>query len=269
MIILKLGGSLLTDKTKKFSIRTKVLRRVASEIKAADKRVIIVHGGGSFGHPIASKYGLSEGFRKKSQLQGVALTRAAMGKFNQMVVEALVKCGINAVSLQPSANIVCENRRIKSFDTSILKKFISLGITPVLYGDVVLDTRQKFCILSGDQIVSYLAGVFKPEKVIFAVDVDGIFDKNPKKYRDAKLVREIDQRNYRKILARIKPLKNDVTGGIRGKILELLRLAGKGYESHIINALAAGRLKKSLLGIEVIGTVIRSDNYKNDTLKKT
>lgn len=258
MIILKLGGSLLTDKAKKFSIRRKVLRRVASEIKAAGKRVIIVHGGGSFGHPLASKYRLSEGFREKSQLEGIALTRAAMGKLNQIVVEALVKSGISAVSVQPSASVICSGGRIKSFDTSAVKRFVSLGITPVLYGDVVLDTRQKFCILSGDQIVSHLAEIFKPERVIFAVDVDGIFDKNPKKYRDAKLVREINRSNYRKILAGSEASKGDVTGGIRGKILELFNLAGKGHRCYIVNALEAGRLKKTLLGAGVIGTVVRS-----------
>lgn len=267
MIILKLGGSLLTDKSKKFSIRTKVLRRVASEIKAGCREgLVIVHGGGSFGHPVARKYGLSGGFRKKSQLKGVAQTRAAMGRFNQIVVEALAESGISAVSLQPSANIICRGGRIKSFDTGILKKFVSLGITPVLYGDVVLDSKQGFCILSGDQIVSYLAKVFKPEKIILAADVDGLFDKNPKKYKSAKLVREVNQRNYKRILAGIKSSGDDVTGGIRGKVLELLNLANKGYESHIINGRIAGRLKKSLLGIEVIGTVIRSGNYKNDTL---
>jgi len=78
MIILKLGGSLLTDKRRKFSFRFEVMKRVAQEIKESGARLVVVHGGGSFGHPLAVEYKLAEGIVSEEQLRGVALTRAAM-----------------------------------------------------------------------------------------------------------------------------------------------------------------------------------------------
>ena len=55
---------------------------------------------------------------------------------------------------------------------------------PVLYGDVVLDVEDKIkmAVLSGDQIVKYLAENLKPKKVVLGSDVDGIYNKDPKKY---------------------------------------------------------------------------------------
>ncbi len=267
MILLKLGGSLITDKAKKFSVRRRVLDRAAAEIKAADKKLIIVHGGGSFGHPVAAKYKLEEGFKNEEQIAGVALTRKSMAELNKHVVNSLLRRNIPAVSIQPSANMICKNRRISQANIEIIKKFVELGNVPVLYGDVVLDEKQGFCILSGDQIISHISRTFKPNRIILATDVDGVFDKNPKKFRSAELIEEISPANLKKVLKKLEAPPSDVTGGIRGKLLELVSLARMGFEAQIINALKPGRLKKALLGEQVIGTTIKKGKY-NDRCKK-
>ena len=258
MIILKLGGSLLTNKEKKFSINKRVLRRIVSEIKESGKNLVIIHGGGAFGHPLAREYKLNRGYTSKSQIKGIALTRKAMQDFNNIVVGEFISQGVNAISLQTSAIAICENRRIKSFNHEMIKKFLELGVTPILYGDVVLDDRLKFCILSGDQIVSYLAKILKPERIVLAIDVDGVFDKNPKKYKDAKLIDRITSTTFKELKSKcdFESYADDVTGGIESKIRELINLAELGYSSVIINAKRRGRLKKALLGHEVVGTRI-------------
>lgn len=260
MIILKLGGSLLTNKEKKFSLRKEVLKRVASEIKAAEEPLVVVHGGGSFGHPVAGKYELHLGYNKPSQIRGVALTRKAMVEFNKAVVEALIDEGLNAVSLQTSALAVCEGGELLSFDTKVLEGFLDLGLTPVLCGDVVLDEKQGFCILSGDRIVSYLSRLLKPRSIILAIDRDGIFDREPR-HEEASLIEEINEENYRRVLAGLESPRVDVTGGLRGKLTELLLLANEGMEPFIVNGLVPGRLGKALLGEVVKGTRIKGGNY--------
>jgi isopentenyl phosphate kinase len=254
VIILKLGGSLITDKEKKFSVRRDVLNRVAAEIREGrTEELIIVHGGGSFGHPVAAKYKLQEGLKDREQVKGITLTRRAMGELNLHVVEALTNNGIPAVALQPSASIVCRKGRIRRINLEVIKGFLDLRAVPVLYGDVVLDEEQGFCILSGDQIVSYLAEALRAERVILATDVNGVYDKDPRKFGDAKLIAEISRENVN-ALENLESIKGDVTGGIKGKLLELVALAEKGIESIIINALKEGRLKKALLRKEVTCT---------------
>jgi isopentenyl phosphate kinase len=262
MIILKLGGGLLTDKEEEFSIREDVLKRVAGEIKDGTREeIIIIHGGGSFGHPLAKKYGLQEGFKDEGQLEGVAKTRAAMEEFNRAVVGALVEAGLDAVGFQPSACIACRDKRIDRFDTTALEGFLKLGVTPVLYGDVVVDEILGFCILSGDQIIAHLADLISPGRIILGVDVDGAFTSDPKK-GEGRLVEEINPENITGLLENLGALETDVTGGMRGKIMELAALAQKGYGSQIVNASVPGRLKKALLGEQVIGTRVAPGNYE-------
>ena len=260
MIILKLGGSLLTHKNEKFSLREGVLQRAAAEIKPAREPLIVVHGGGSFGHPLAKEYELQEGYKDPAQIMGVALTRRAMTEFNKAVVEALMDADMNVVSLQTSALAMCDGGKLQAFNTEALEGFLNLGLTPVLYGDVVLDAKQSFCILSGDRIVTHLSRRLKPRSIILAIDRDGIFDRDPG-HEDAVLVEEINEDNYKKVLSNLGSPREDVTGGLRGKLVELLLLAGEGKESFIVNGLAPGRLSKALLGDEVKGTRIKRGNY--------
>ncbi len=256
MILLKLGGSVITDKTKRFSVRRDVLERIAGEVRDAgfEEGLIIVHGGGSFGHPIAMEYGLHRGAEGPAQLSGIALTRKAMEELNSHVVGALVEAEISAVALQPSANVICKGGRIQEINLRVIEGVLKLGLVPVLYGDVVLDEEQGFCILSGDQIVSYLSRAFEPDKIVLAADIDGIFDRDPKRFEDAKLLPEFARED---LDAMDLGPEADATGGIGGKLRELLALAEEGFDSQIINGLEEDRLRKALLGGEVIGTWIR------------
>ena len=60
MIILKIGGSILTNKDSiESEVDSESLKRIALEIKSSldnsFKELIIVHGAGSFGHPMQLK----------------------------------------------------------------------------------------------------------------------------------------------------------------------------------------------------------------------
>jgi isopentenyl phosphate kinase len=250
MIILKLGGSVVTDKSKPLSLRKKIVERLAQEIKDSKKKVLVVHGGGSYGHPLALRYELQEGLKSSEQLIGVAETRAAMAELNQKIVETFVGKGIPAVSIQTSAVFECENKRIAAAHIDIVRDFLELGIIPLLYGDVVVDKALKVCILSGDQIVTYLAKHLQPERVILATDVEGVRDKN------GKVIEVVNNQNAASVLDAVgTSTGDDVTGGMRGKVEELLGLLEEGVSSMTVNALEEGRVKNALLGKRTKGTV--------------
>jgi isopentenyl phosphate kinase len=253
MIILKLGGSVITDKSKPFSIRKNVLKRLAREIKEAEKELVVVHGGGSYGHPLASAYQLQEGLREPGQIIGIAKTRLAMENLNRNVVKSFIGAGLPAVSIQSSAIFECKNGRITNGRADVITDFLNLEMMPVLYGDVAIDRAIKFCILSGDQIVSYLARHLSPERVILATDVDGVLN------QEGKLIELMNQDNASAILSEVSSAKSDVTGGMRGKVSELLELSGTGIQSLVINALEKGRVKNALLGKRVKGTLFEAE----------
>ena len=176
MFILKLGGSVITMKDKLMTADNGNIKRLCEEIKAAwPIPLVIVHGGGSFGHPIAEKYGLNEGFNSSPQITGFARTHQAMVVLNSLVVEALLKVGVPAVSVAPSSFIMTDDGRIKKADFWIIGQLVVKGFVPVLFGDVVLDKTKSFCVLSGDQLAVRLALELGATHLIFGVDVDGVF----------------------------------------------------------------------------------------------
>lgn len=262
MIILKLGGSVITRKeAQKPKLNQKNLERIAHEISQSNyKKLIIVHGAGSFGHPFAKKYGIGDEITDQQDLTrkklGFSITQHAVRELNNIVCHYLRKNGIFAVSIQPSSLIQTRNKRIHVGDLNIIRKYLELDFVPVLHGDVVLDADKsvKMAVLSGDQIVQYLALHLEPERVILATDVDGIYHKDPKKYDDARLLEVVSRKDHLQIE---ETDRVDVTGGMGGKITELLSLADQGVESEIINANRINLIRKAINGEKVIGTTIK------------
>jgi isopentenyl phosphate kinase len=259
--ILKIGGSVITDKNGQLAARTEIMNRLAEEIQKANvKNLIIVHGGGSFGHPTAQKYGIKEGFREDTQKVGFAETHHLMTVLNGLVMDSLVWHNIPALSVTPSSYIITENGRIKFFEDTILKMLLNMGFMPVLYGDAVLDEKLGFTVLSGDQIVAYLARKFNADKIVIGVDVDGLYDADPKVAKNAKLYTHLMLRELEKIKDTLgKSTAADVTDGMLGKIAELIPAIAQGVPVAIVNAAKPNRTYKALIGDMVEGTVIEKE----------
>ena len=257
-IILKIGGSVITDKNGELAAKTEHINRIAEEIKRADiDNLIIVHGGGSFGHPTAKKWGIKEGFKEPTQMLGFAETHHVMTVLNGLLMDALIWHEIPAVSYAPSTCFVTENGRVRGCESQVLEKMMGMGFTPVLYGDAVLDEKMGFTILSGDQIVAYLAVKMKAEKIIIGVDTDGLYEADPKIDPNAKPYLRLNLDQLKKVQAKIgKAQTTDVTGGMAGKISELIPAVEAGISVQIINATRNLRVLRGLTGEKIEGTII-------------
>lgn len=257
LVLLKLGGSVITNKEIPKTPNKDVINRIAKEISDAKLgRLIIVHGGGSFGHPIAKQFKIKEGFKEQFQIQGFSQTHQAMLELNQHVVDALIRHNIAAFSISPSSCIATKAGRIQDFYYSIITKLLDTGFIPVLFGDAVLDNTLGFTILSGDQLVAALAIRFKADKIIIGVDVDGLYTADPSD-DSAQLIPYIPSHNLKALMHNIGEAKgNDVTGGMKGKILELTPALNANIKTIIVNAMKEGNIYKALKGEKVIGTLI-------------
>ena len=260
-IVLKIGGSVITDKNGELAARTESINRLAEEIaKANVKNLVIVHGGGSFGHPTAQKYGIKDGLKNENQKVGFAETHHVMTVLNGLVMDALVWHSIPAVSVTPSSCITTETGRIKLFDETVTKSLLEMGFTPVLYGDATLDEKLGFTVLSGDQIVAYLATKFDARRVVLGVDVDGLYDSDPKTEKNAQLYQQMTLRELKDIKGKLGTSTTaDVTGGMLGKITELIASVEHGIPVAIVNASKPDRVYKALIGEKVEGTIIEKE----------
>jgi len=266
MIILKIGGSILTNKD---SVESEVdevsLKRIASEIKASldlsDKELIIVHGAGSFGHPPAKKYKIGEAFDKSEYPQkriGFCEVQNAVKKLNMLICEAFIEEGLPVIAIPASSFMSATNKRITEGNLEYFNKYLHKGFIPVIYGDVVLDSQLEICVISGDQIIQYLAKNLNPDMVVLGTDVDGVYNKNPKTHDDAIFFEKFSSLEDLETLEGTTNV--DVTGGMVGKIKELLYLADLGIESKIINAEVNDNIFKVLENKDVKGTVISRGN---------
>ncbi|MCK4550353.1 MAG: isopentenyl phosphate kinase family protein [Candidatus Aenigmarchaeota archaeon] len=258
--ILKIGGSLITEKDKDVpTINYPNLKRFAKEVAESYQKekspLVFVHGVGSFGHVIVHKTGIHKGLTKESHLIDFAETQRLQNELNVAVVQEFIKNNIPAMPVQASASAVMEKGTIKSMDVKAISGMLDIGLMPTLFGVPAYDSKQGCSILSGDDICVYLAKMLNATRLIHATDVDGVFDSNPKENPNAKIISHITRQNFEEVLKKTTGSSNtDVTGGMKNKIKGLLELVGTTTE--IINGNKKGYIKRALLGEVGLGTRI-------------
>lgn len=270
IIIIKLGGSVLTDKNQPFSIRTDVMRLLIDQIVSSKKNLIIIHGGGSYGHPLAKQYQIVGGLDPSIENQpiGIAETHAAMMDLNSKIVDYFLAKRFPVISFQPSAIFMIKNNMIFSNSLEPIEASLDLGITPILYGDIILDTGGNFSIISGDRIILEICTSlkkYKVSKVIFAIEKDGIFIQVE---NEIKLLDKIESSQIDDIPLANLDNKIDVTGGILGKLKSIQKICALNIPVQILNGIKQDILFKAIQGQDVTCTSISLTNVKKDEIRQ-
>ena len=265
LIFIKLGGSVLTDKTAREALNQSLLHQVAGAIAAAldqhpASRILIGHGGGSFGHPWAARYGTHLGVKDAEGWHGVARVADAMGRLNRAVVGALLDANVNAISVQPSASALASARQLQQINTSTIERMLAAGLVPVVFGDVVLDTAQGAAIISTEALFSYLAPRLQPQRIVL-VGERGVFTADPRRDPTAQRIATITSSNIDQITEHLGGSHGtDVTGGMASKVHDMWRLvqAVPELEVRLIGTDPA-TMQQAILGEATNeGTVIRA-----------
>lgn len=263
MLLLKLGGSLITDKTGVEQVRLEVVSRLANEIararaKKPNLQLIVGHGGGSFGHIAAARHKTRQGVKTGEQWHGFAAVHAAMARLNRLVVEALLAAGVPALSLQPSALAFCENGRISSINVAPIQAALAAGLVPVIYGDVAFDTVRGGTIISTEEIMAALAESLRPSWLLLAGVTGGVLDE-----KEA-VIPTITPANILQIEDALRGSHGiDVTGGMLSKVTGMVALVQKvpALSARIFSGLDAGLVEQLLQQpVTAVGTEIRRNS---------
>ena len=260
LTIIKLGGSVITDKRRESFAKVDMIERISREVAKIKSSLILIHGAGSFGHPIVKKYSLHLGYKNRRQLEALSETKSRLIDLDKILIGLLRKHGVPVVPFMPSSFMLASRGRIIKADLKPLKTFLELGVVPLLCGDVVPDEVMGFSVISGDQIAIYLAERMNARLVIFGCDVDGVYSADPKKNPTATLMEVVTPSIFKNLLQTAsEPASPDVTGGMLGKIRESLRLVEKGIDVVIMNLTRPQDLVKLLEGRKVSCTRLASD----------
>jgi isopentenyl phosphate kinase len=246
LVMLKLGGSVITEKGSDCAVNRDQLATVAKAIAGARTGgILVIHGAGSCGHPEAKRYHLDMG-AVAGNTEGIYVTHRAVSRLNDEVVLALRDEGVAAVGVHPLHMAVADRGRLLALECRHLEQMLALGMVPVIHGDVVMDLSSGACIVSGDQLARYLAIALHIDRVGLATDVPGVLN-------EGRVVPRITRKTAQSV--QIGNSKHtDVTGGMRGKINELLELADAGIGSDIFHV---SRVRDFLEKSDHGGTAVR------------
>jgi isopentenyl phosphate kinase len=258
LILLKLGGSLLTDKARDKATRPEVIARLAGEIAAAGARatgLILGHGSGSFGHTTAKRHGTRGGARTPEEWRGFAEVSVAAQQLNRIVADALAEAGAPVFSVAPSASAHCDDGVLTHMELAPLAAALEHGLTPLVMGDVAFDRVRGGTIVSTEEVFAYIAGRLPVARVLLAGETEGVYASMD----DRRVIDEITHASWERISAGVGASRGaDVTGGMAGKVRDMLALTHvhPGLTVRIFSGLIDGAVARALAG-EAVGTLVR------------
>jgi isopentenyl phosphate kinase len=255
LVVVKLGGAVLTRKREVERPRPKLIARLSREVAGATgRRIVLLHGAGSFGHPGAKRFGLARAPLATESVgeraRGAAIVAAEVRRLHLLVLRALVSAGASPASVPMATHARNREGGLVALDPQPFADALDRGLLPVSFGDVVPDEAWGASILSADTIAVELARALHPERVLFVSDVPGVME-GPAGGR-RKVVPELTPES-------VEPLRPrsggpDVTGGIRGKAEAMLAIAHLGADAGLISGLSDGALARALRGETVYGS---------------
>ena len=240
---------MVTLKDKPLTANTDAIDAISKALALARVAMIVVHGGGSFGHYWSVQYDMhTKPARYDSR--GVSLVHESMVALNQIVVNAMIRAGMNPYGIAPLAFM--SGAKPNPLKITHLRAMAGSNVTPVTFGDVIHVENTEYSILSGDALMTHLAKALRPSKIIFATNVDGIY-----KDMDSKeLVREVDLAAAQRINFS-RAAVADVTGGMQRKITEAFKIASCGMDVLMVNGLRPERIIQAMEGRITMGTIVK------------
>ena len=223
IIVIKIGSSLLVDKKK--NIRKKWLSSFAKDIKKLkikNKKIIIVSSG-------AIALGCKKMSYNKSNLKlDKSQAIASIGQIELMNLfsETFLKYKLNISQILLTLDDTEERRRSMNAKRTFENLFQLNYIPIVNENDTIATSEIKYG--DNDRLASRVAQITNADTLILLSDVDGLFTKNPKKFKNAKLIKKVDDLNQEIKNIDIRGMNEFGSGGMNTKIeaAKICNLAG-------------------------------------------
>ncbi|MGC8837965.1 MAG: isopentenyl phosphate kinase [Anaerolineae bacterium] len=265
LVFLKLGGSLITDKTRPMVVRWRVLARLAREIAGAlaarpGLRLLLGHGSGSFGHVVGERYRTREGVHGPEGWRGYAETARAAALLDRLVCDALWEAGVPVLALPPSASALCRDGLLVHLEVRPIAGALRQGLVPLVYGDVALDEVRGGTIVSTEEVFAYLVPHLRPDRILLAGQVGGVYTADPHRDPTARLLRRLTPAAVREVEGGLGASHGvDVTGGMWSKVQAMAHLVERepALRVQMFSGERPGNVRRALLDPQsTLGTVL-------------
>jgi len=214
--VLKLGGSVITDKTREGELDEAGLGAAADAVAGASDDLVLVHGGGSFAHPRADAHGVTvtDGTDDAAAVTDV---HGAMAALSDAVVGALQERGVPALPVDTLSVASRDAAGTLSLPAGAVERMLGEDFLPVVHADPVVRVGAGATVLSGDEVVTSLARSLDADRVGLCSAVPGVLN------TDGEVIDRVDSWDDA-AEALGGSAGTDVTGGMAGKVRTLLDL---------------------------------------------
>ncbi|MFD2168636.1 isopentenyl phosphate kinase [Tumebacillus lipolyticus] len=260
MYVVKIGGSLLTNKDGYCAPNREMVRQYASLIaKEWDRlsgNLILIVGGGSYGNAVPIRYNLKDASLPWRE-QDLSMMTVKMFEWLSLVTEIFREEGVPCYPFQTSGYVITDDKHPLRYFIEPVQHVLETNVLPVFSGDLVFDLSRKFTIFSSDNIPELFVERMRLTRVVMMTDVEGVmrFDQDG---HERTLIPTVTKENFREVLLCTGPSrKQDITGGMKNKLEALLRLAERGVEGVITSGSDPEALLPALFDERPAGTFIR------------
>jgi isopentenyl phosphate kinase len=240
--LVKIGGSVLTDKQRPLTFQDAYAHGVAADIRLSRTVPVLVHGTGSWAKAIGRHYRRDGGVFR--DVTGFQMACWRIRRLQEALAAALRDEGVVCCPLQANAMFHRARGVLDLYDTGPITRLLDSGVSPLLCGDVLVEGPGNFRVVSSDAIAVAMARRMRISDCVFATDVDGVWDSA------GQLIREVTEPG----LAAADSDRRDVTGGMSAKVATALEIAATGARTTIVNGRIRGRVRDALARRTVTGT---------------
>jgi len=246
IIVIKIGSSLLVDKNKK--IKKKWLSSFAKDIqklRSKNKKIIIVSSGSIALGCIKMNYNKKNLKLDKSQ----AIASIGQIELMNLFSNTFSKYKLNISQILLTLEDTEERRRSLNAKRTFENLF-DLNFIPIVNeNDTIATTEIKYG--DNDRLASRVAQITNADTLVLLSDVDGLYTKNPKLYKDAKLIEKVENLNEDLKNINFKGNNEFGSGGMNTKIEAAKICQLSGCNMIIANGLYFNPINK----------ILTQDNY--------
>ena len=223
IIVIKIGSSLLVDNKNK--IRKKWLSSFAKDIKklkSQNMKIVIVSSGAIALGCKKMNYNKSNLKLDKSQ----AIASVGQIELMNLFSQTFLKFKLNISQILLTLDDTEERRRSINAKRTFENLFKLDYIPIVNENDTIATSEIKYG--DNDRLASRVAQITSADTLVLLSDVDGLFTKNPKIFKDAKLIKKVKNLNKDIQNVDIKGMNELGSGGMNTKIeaAKICNLAG-------------------------------------------
>ncbi|ABE54452.1 aspartate/glutamate/uridylate kinase [Shewanella denitrificans OS217] len=236
-LIIKFGGSIITDRESPYTLKRDMCNALIQKVIALKQQsatpILLVLGGGAYGHPPVHEYGLASA-RGNGTVSNLQFSRLTTGLYKLMVdfMQISYENSLEMHPFQSSSLFMCQDGKVKSVFSEAIEKSLQFNDIPLLTGGSAYDTTLGQLVFGSDRIPELLTKMFKVSKCIFVSDVDGVYE-----HTGGKMFDEITPELYPSLSDAIFATgRLDVTGSMKGKVDAAMRLAEMEVSSVICSA---------------------------------